>query len=821
MLSLSVAPSAWSATITVDDNGPADYSTIQAAINAAVDGDIVLVKPGTYTATGTAAVVDFRGKAITVRSESGASTTIIDGQDLRRCVVAYTNEGAATRIDGFKIQRGRAAIGAGMYAAGASPTILNCLFESNWALSGAAAGGGLRLSDSSSAVIDCVFNENRAEISGGGLHVANGAPILSGCSFTTNHSQRGSGAYLFNDTTSISACTFSNNNGMWAGEDGGGICAQYSRATVTNTSFSANVVNDYQCCPHVWNLGGAVCIFGTTSNLAFLNCEFSNNRANPGSYTNSRGGAVAIGVEGDETGSASFVGCAFSGNLSMSQGAPNYSGNSTAAGAIAMNSSGVLTLDSCEFTSNSSDEPGGAIMMNEWSSIGTLLIDDCRFVGNGAGSNGGAIWSRQNAANMQRTITDSTFSLNSAVDGGALWLEGSASLLRIGACAFCINEPNAIAGQVLVTEPNCYTSLCADDDGDGFPNTCPLAAIDCNGNPIDDEDLVNNDINNDGMPDDICQAQMNFAGLVTEIRPITDMISGLPTTAVTWRVYATFSGKLAANASVTTIYGDAEYPLLISSASGFYQSATGGNTGEDIACNSSDASLLYDSFFTIAAECFDIEVDLQVTAGFSFSSFNETTNASLSTSNGMIYVYPDTLASLAGADFRVLIMQLTTKAAVKPTALINLLGDNGMDDDDNEWWAYALPIPDPALIDCNENQVHDAIDIALGTVRDCDLNGVPDSCSGGDLSVDCDGDGVPDACEIRLGTATDTDSDGIPDNCQCQGDVDHNGAVNVDDLLEIFIAWGDSNPGEADLNGDGEVNSTDLCLVLDGWGTCL
>jgi len=98
---------------------------------------------------------------------------------------------------------------------------------------------------------------------------------------------------------------------------------------------------------------------------------------------------------------------------------------------------------------------------------------------------------------------------------------------------------------------------------------------------------------------------------------------------------------------------------------------------------------------------------------------------------------------------------------------------------------------------------------------------VPDSCSKIDLSVDCDGDGVPDACEIRLGTATDTDSDGIPDNCQCQGDVDHNGAVNVDDLLEIFIAWGDSNPGEADLNGDGEVNGADLVLVLDGWGTCL
>ena len=277
---------------------------------------------------------------------------------------------------------------------------------------------------------------------------------------------------------------------------------------------------------------------------------------------------------------------------------------------------------------------------------------------------------------------------------------------------------------------------------------------------------------------------------------------------------------MAANASVTNIYGNAEYPLLISSASGFYQSATGGNTVEDIACNSSDASLLYDSFFTIGEECRN-NVDLIISPNFPFASFNAATNASVSTNNGAISVLPGTLASLAGADFRVLIMQLTTKSAVKPTALINLLGDNGMDVADNEWWAYALPIPNPALVDCNENQVHDAIDIALGTARDCDLNGVPDSCSKIDLSVDCDGDGVPDACEIRLGTATDTDSDGIPDNCQCQGDVDHNGAVNVDDLLEIFIAWGDSNPGEADLNGDGEVNGADLVLVLDGWGTCL
>ena len=36
------------ATLTVDLNGGADYTDIQSAIDAAKDGDTVLVKPGEY-----------------------------------------------------------------------------------------------------------------------------------------------------------------------------------------------------------------------------------------------------------------------------------------------------------------------------------------------------------------------------------------------------------------------------------------------------------------------------------------------------------------------------------------------------------------------------------------------------------------------------------------------------------------------------------------------------------------------------------------------------------------------------------------------------
>lgn len=48
---------------------------------------------------------------------------------------------------------------------------------------------------------------------------------------------------------------------------------------------------------------------------------------------------------------------------------------------------------------------------------------------------------------------------------------------------------------------------------------------------------------------------------------------------------------------------------------------------------------------------------------------------------------------------------------------------------------------DPA-IDCNENNVPDADDLAAGTSEDCDADGTPDECQ-----LDTDGDGVIDACD--------------------------------------------------------------------------
>jgi hypothetical protein len=361
-----------------------------------------------------------------------------------------------------------------------------------------------------------------------------------------------------------------------------------------------------------------------------------------------------------------------------------------------------------------------------------------------------------------------------------------------------------------------------DCNGNGVTDVCEIAsgsAIDCNGNGVPDScDLAGGratDRNNDGILDS-CQV-LDFTGLVAELKPIVGTINGLPSTGVCWRVYATFSTP---GASVSAIFGDSADPISFSATGGFFQSPSGSFLGSQNPCSSADGSLAYDSFLTLGGDC--AATSGALAQGMNFTAF-ETTGGAIgfdSATGGIVYQIP---GAQTDANGRVLLMQLTTKSGVKPNAIFNLLGDNAGAGKDNEWFAFGLSIPNPVLVDCNGNGTHDAIDIASGLSRDCDRSGVPDSCeyAAAIANADCDGDGAFDLCEIYSGTEQDANNNNIVDDCECLGDVDGNGAVNVDDLIEIIAAWGDPNPGAADLDGDGTVGGGDLALVLQGWGSCL
>jgi hypothetical protein len=60
----------------------------------------------------------------------------------------------------------------------------------------------------------------------------------------------------------------------------------------------------------------------------------------------------------------------------------------------------------------------------------------------------------------------------------------------------------------------------------------------------------------------------------------------------------------------------------------------------------------------------------------------------------------------------------------------------------------------------------------------------------------------------------------VPDECECAGDVDGDGTVNVDDVVAVILAWGDTGPNAADLDGDQLVGAADLSLILTYYGSC-
>ncbi len=226
----------------VRPDGTGDYPTIQAAIDASLAGSTVLLADGTFTGVGNRDLT-YRGKAITVRSQSGDPTAcIIDCQGIvgeeRRGFIFNQNEGPASILENVTIRNARAWHAAGLFCEnGASPTITGCIFEHNTAES---RGGGLSAHNGSAPTITaCTFRHNTALTDGAALRCYAGAPTVTDCVFYSNSSGRYGGAVYLNNNSapSFQGCLLYDNT---AASDGGGLYGDSSQPTLTACTLSGN-----------------------------------------------------------------------------------------------------------------------------------------------------------------------------------------------------------------------------------------------------------------------------------------------------------------------------------------------------------------------------------------------------------------------------------------------------------------------------------------------------------------------------------------------------------------------------------------------------
>ncbi|MBJ6725342.1 carboxypeptidase regulatory-like domain-containing protein [Geomesophilobacter sediminis] len=220
-------------------NVPAGQATIQGAIDAAQDGDTIVVAPGTYREN-----IDFKGKAISVTSSDGAAATIIDGGHAGSVVSFVSGEMRTSVLDGFTLRNGTSSnnlgYGGGVYVAQSAPAILNNRITGNTAY----AGAGVGIYQGSPLLQGNLITNNSMGSSsyyygGGGILLDGGADArIIGNTISNNTVSYGSGGgILVSDSfgATIRNNTVRNNS---CGQNGGGVAIEDS----DNVSVLQNVV---------------------------------------------------------------------------------------------------------------------------------------------------------------------------------------------------------------------------------------------------------------------------------------------------------------------------------------------------------------------------------------------------------------------------------------------------------------------------------------------------------------------------------------------------------------------------------------------------
>lgn len=267
------------------------YLTLQAAIDAAAQGDVIKVASGTYTGVnnyGGDSQIAFLSKTITLRggyspsfaepANPDAYPTNLDAEGNGH--VLYIRGNVSPIIEGLRITGGdttgmpvtagggvyvitasvtlsrnvvfdnRATFGGGVFALNSQVRLFNNTIISNTVIEG---GGGFSADTSSVILSNNTVISNTTDFWGGGLHFYESSARLDQNTIVSNTAQFGGGVFLQNSQASLDDNRLVDNEATY----GGGIFTYFSTVGLTNNIINANSAGR----------GGAVYLFETSGGL--------------------------------------------------------------------------------------------------------------------------------------------------------------------------------------------------------------------------------------------------------------------------------------------------------------------------------------------------------------------------------------------------------------------------------------------------------------------------------------------------------------------------------------------------------------------------
>jgi uncharacterized repeat protein (TIGR01451 family) len=166
-----------SRTTATEHRVPSAFGTIQEAIDAAVDGDHVVLDSGTYRES-----LDLRGKKITLRSSADARATILDGEGLPTAIItAISGESLDTVVEGLTFRNGTGRftgacfiggyLGGAIFVQHGGISVRDSIFENNGRLEEdgrrtITGGGAIFACDADLSVTGSTFRSNIAGFGG-------------------------------------------------------------------------------------------------------------------------------------------------------------------------------------------------------------------------------------------------------------------------------------------------------------------------------------------------------------------------------------------------------------------------------------------------------------------------------------------------------------------------------------------------------------------------------------------------------------------------------------------------------------------------------